>query len=144
MSYLHHVAVIWLRACSDFIQTGKQRHHLLKRATCWLRPAQVAGSTSGARGAYLQETEKEHWYKTREMRWVHRTWTDRGLVHIVHTLFDKFYFVNSMYILTTDILLRTDPDKRQTRPLVREGAPHDMTVTFLLQEISGGLDTKPD
>jgi hypothetical protein len=34
-----------------------------------------------------------------------------------------------MYILTTDLM--TDYDKRQTPPLVREGAHIDRTVTFL-------------
>jgi hypothetical protein len=29
-----------------------------------------------------------------------------------------------LYILTTDITTDSDPDKRQTRPLVRDGAPH--------------------
>jgi hypothetical protein len=54
-----------------------------------------------------------------------------------------------MYIQTMDIM--TDYDKRQTRPLVREGPPPptDITVTFTTHLISGhepkrGLDTKTD
>jgi hypothetical protein len=54
-----------------------------------------------------------------------------------------------MYILTTDLLLLTDSDKRQTRPLVREGAPYRQDSNFQEEEISGhepqtGLDTKTD
>jgi hypothetical protein len=45
--------------------------------------------------------------------------------------------------------LPTMTDKRQTRPLVREGAPHGQAVTFKQEEISGrvpqpGLDDKTD
>jgi hypothetical protein len=59
---------------------------------------------------------------------LYRAWTDRGLVRIVHTLFDKFYFVNSMYILTTDSLTPT-----KDRPVLSsERAPHmDSTASFL-------------
>jgi hypothetical protein len=35
-----------------------------------------------------------------------------------------------MYILTNDLLLLTDSDKRQTRPLVREGAPYGQDSNF--------------
>jgi hypothetical protein len=32
--------------------------------------------------------------------------------------------INILYILTIDVLLQTVTDKRQTRSLVREGAPY--------------------
>jgi hypothetical protein len=51
-----------------------------------------------------------------------------------------------MYMLTTDLM--TDYDKRQTRPLVREGAPNWQDRNFLYiisdHEPQMGLDTKTD
>jgi hypothetical protein len=48
-----------------------------------------------------------------------------------------------------ELILPTMTDKRQTRPLVREGAPHGQDSNFQQEETSGhesqlGLDTKTD